>query len=152
MPIVDLDHDGIDDEMYAAQTITFSNIHEYMVSYLYHAGCLDKVKTTIVAFGSLLDKHLSPIHYSMRTLNNMMRDELRHLVDVYDTYHTVMISVSTVASATEIVYRKYADQTYWLTGAEVVDKAVDAINHWEHGYVDLPVYKRHPLYETYFKN
>lgn len=105
-----------------------------------------------MSIGSLLDKYDSPIHYSMRHIHNMMRNILSDLSRLYENYHTLTLSVSTVASTTEILYRKYADQTYWLTGSEVVDKAVDSINKWQHVYEDIPIYKKHPLYETYFKH
>jgi hypothetical protein len=138
--------------MYASQITTFEHLHEYVVNYLFQEWCLESIKMTIVALWSLIDKHPSPIHHSMRTLNNMMRDALSRLASENKNYHCVMTSVSTVATATEIVYRKYADQSYWLTWADVVDKSVEVIGARKNSYQDIEVYKKHPLFEIYFKN
>ena len=71
---------------------------------------------------------------------------LSHLIDIYDNYHTITLSVSTVATITEISYRKFADQYYWLSGSEVVDKSIEYIDNRKHQYQDIEVFKKHPLF------
>lgn len=151
-PIIDKDNDGIDDEMYNAQIKTFDNIHSYINNFFKQDANYNKIKFTIVGMWSLIDRFNSPIHQSMRAVNNITRERLKKIAKKNSNYHTIMLSLSTVATETEKQYRKYADQTYWLSGSEVVDKSIETISHRENIYEDIAIYKYHPLYETYFKN
>lgn len=150
--IIDVNKDGIDDEVYEAQIVTFDNLHEFLVEYLIQKKIFETIKMTIVGFGSLIDDRLSPIHYSMRSVNNIMREKFKLLSKTYAHYRAIILSASTIATEKEIKYRKYADQTYWLTGAEVVDKSISYIEGGDGGYMDIPIFKYHPLYQQYFKD
>ncbi|MEI6773457.1 MAG: hypothetical protein WCL18_01110 [bacterium] len=88
----------------------------------------------------------------MREINTIMRDKLRSIAEEESNHHIVMLSLSTVATETEKKYRQFADQSYWLSGNDVVDKSISTINNRKNVYEDLPIYKYHPLYESYFKN
>jgi hypothetical protein len=63
-----------------------------------------------------------------------------------------MLSLSTVATDTEKLYRKFADQTYRLSWADVVDKSMSTLSHRKNAYEDIPIYKYHPLYASYFSH
>lgn len=150
--IIDADKDGIDDTVYHTQLTTFDNLHEFLVNYLTQEGVYRSIKITVVALASIIDEIESPIHFSMRSVNNLMRKKLQELTSQRSHYHAVILSTSTIATKVEVEYRKYADQTYWLHGCEVVDKAIPSIEDSRFGYHDVKIYKHHPLYHSYFKN
>lgn len=150
-PIIDLDADGMDDEMYAAQIETFDNTYSCVHDFIKLQKRFDDVKFTVVGMWSLLDTCDSPIHKSMREINNLMRSKLQILAKNESNHHTIMLSLSTVATESEKQYRKFADQSYWLSWSEVVDKSIETISHRKNIYEDIPIYKYHPLYESYFK-
>lgn len=142
----------MDDEMYAAQIETFDNLYICVSDFFKKHGLYDTTKFTVVGMWSLIDKFTSPIHKSMREINNIMRDKLRIIAEEEGNHHTVMLSLSTVATETEKKYRQFADKTYRLSGNDVVDKSICTINNRKNIYEDLPIYKYHPLYDSYFKN
>ena len=151
-PIVDINNDGMDDEMYDAQICTLDNLYVCVSDFFKNNQLYDTIKFTVVGMWSLIDKFNSPIHKSMREINNIMRDKLRRIANEESNHHTIMLSLSTVATETEKKYRQFADQTYWLSGTDVVDKSIDTINNRKNIYEDLPIYKYHPLYDSYFKH
>ena len=151
-PIVDLDNDGMDDEMYAAQIDTFDNTYSCIHDFIKLQNKFDDIKFTIVGMWSLLDTCDSPIHKSMREINNIMRSKLQKMAQREPNHHTIMLSLSTVATSSEKQYRKFADQSYWLSWSEVVDKSIETISHRKNVYEDIPIYKYHPLYTSYFKH
>lgn len=152
--IIDNNGDGLDDEMYAAQVTTFTNLHEFLVGFLTKAGVFSSLHITLVGFGSLIDKRFepSPIHRSIRGVNNITRKIFHELSRQYSNYAPLIFTVSTVATEKEKEYRKHADQTYWLLPSELVDKAMKYIDDTQLGYRDKHIYKTHPLFEFYYKN
>lgn len=151
-PIVDLNNDGMDDEMYAAQIETFDNTYSCIHDFIKLQNKFDDIKFTIVGMWSLLDTCDSPIHKSMREINNIMRSKLQKMAQMEPNHHTIMLSLSTVATTSEKQYRKFADQSYRLSWSEVVDKSMETISHRKNIYEDISVYKYHPLYASYFKH
>lgn len=151
-PIIDLDGDDIDDEMFDSQIKTFDNLYDSVSSFFKQNNLYNEIKFTIIGMGSWIDKFNSPIHKSMREINNLMRDKLKLMAFENHNHHTIMLSLSTVATETEKQYRRFADQTYWLSGRDVVDKSIETINDWKNVYEDISIYRYHPLYESYFKN
>jgi hypothetical protein len=101
--------------MYAAQIQTFDNVYTAVYDFFVQKDLYQRMKFTVVGMGSLLDTIDSPIHTSMREINNKTRDLLSILAQKHDNHHTVMLSLSTVATDTEKLYRKFADQTYRLS-------------------------------------
>lgn len=88
----------------------------------------------------------------MREVNNIMRNEFEKIAQNNQNCHTIILSVSTVATESEKKYRRFADQTYWLSGHDVVDKSIETIMNRKNVYQDIPIYKYHPLYKSYFED
>lgn len=150
--IEDKDGDGLDDEMYNAQIVTFVNLHQVLVDYLIGRGVYETITITLVGFVSLTDRKKSSIHKSMRAVNNVMRKLFHKLGTDHFNYRTFVFALSTVATAKEIEYRKFADQTFWLLPAEVRSRTMFYINNMElMGHIPVDVFHDHPLYKKLFK-
>ncbi len=150
--INDANGDGFDDEMFDAQINTFENLHSFLVSSLEQKGVFNSIRMVLVGFTSLMDLRYSPLHKSMRAINNVMRQRFLALSQQYFNYRAIIFFVSTIATEKELEYRKHADKTFWLSPEYLCNKSIPVIDDASVGYVPKKIFKNHPLYDVYFKN
>lgn len=151
--IKDIDGDGVDDEMYAAQITTFHNLHNFMVDYIKAKSndLFEKIQMTIVGFTSMMDFRYSPIHVSIKNVNDYMR-QVFHKLSLNYNYRVRLFALSTVATDKEKEFRAYADQTFWLTGTDVRRDSIPIItNKFLAKYHEEPLFTDHPVWHKLFE-
>ena len=150
-PQTDYDHDGIDDEVYAKNVITFFNLVEPLV---------EKVKQirtplTLCQIGSVSDLYQVPFWQSFSKSKDKVRKYLKSLTADYLKSITLNIS-STLDEEGRKFGRVNADTTYWQTAQELVAKSIgslDGMRTLASPYAEIDFYKHNPNFrQDYFTN
>jgi hypothetical protein len=150
---IDLDGDGIDDEVLHCTYTTFKNTHEALLE------CLqifekDNLPKYINIVGTLLDKKLwiPSSHASMIKTNNLLRDYVKQICEVDKSYKVNCVSVGTIATESELSYRKNWEHDYWLKEKTVVDSILERNIAFVSEYTDEDRYEHNPRYVEYYKD
>lgn len=142
--IIDIDKDGIDDEVYATNVITLKNTLKVLLSSLNR-----NQKIKVCAFGSISDKHDIPFWNSYTKSKNIIRGYLKDLCE-QNYIHALMSNVSTVDTGNENLLRPNADKTYWLHPDEIVSQTLPELVNIS-SYKEIDLFKENPDFdENYY--
>lgn len=153
-PEIDLDGDGIDDEVLESNVSTFGNIEEPLSRFVKQ---LSKVTNIVeVGFGSVSDKYKVPFWLSYSRSKDILRGEISgrarrnsHNIKV----RGIFVNVSSVNTRNENNLRPNADRTYWLEPNEIVNDTLRLIigdnqrDDHELRYVETDVFKPRPDFD-----
>ncbi len=121
-PQLDVDGDGMDDEVYASNVITFKNIEGPLTEVVRQQGKITDL--LLCGFGSVSDRYKIPLWLSY----SRAKDILRQYISVRarqngSNIHVkgVFVNVSSVNTGNENKLRPFADKTHWLEPEEIVD-------------------------------
>lgn len=141
--IIDVDQDGIDDEVYDANVLTLKNALQALLAQDY------PVKIKVCTFASVSDKYDIPFWQSYTKSKNIMRDYLKELYE-QGFIQALVVNVSTVDTGNENNLRPRADKTYWLDPREVVSAVLPELLDLS-GYKEIDVIKERPGFgESYY--
>ncbi|NQZ85619.1 MAG: hypothetical protein HRU03_07915 [Nanoarchaeales archaeon] len=134
---VDENCDGIDDNVFSSNVITFTNFVSCLKDKL-----SDKQSLTCVAFGSVSDKYNIRYWLSYTKSKNVLREKLYKSSNDASGFSSVFVNVSTVDTGNENKLRPNPlDKKNWLTTDEVVTCSMPYILTCC-GYVEIDVYKK----------
>ncbi|MBP7708747.1 hypothetical protein KA107_03600 [Candidatus Pacearchaeota archaeon] len=150
-PHIDLNGDGIDDEVYAGNVTAFMNL----VQPLIRAVRETNTPTTIVQIGSLSDIYGVPYWQSFTKSKNIVRQYLKSIAS--PTIKGITLSVGSTLDEEGRKYgRVNADTTYWQTAEELVEKSWRSIGRMrglDSTYAEFDFYKHNPNFkQDYFTN
>lgn len=141
-PEIDIDRDGIDDEVYRSNVETFNNVEDPLLRLVKETGKINDL--SLCGFGSVSDRYKVPFWPSY----SKSKDILRRLISGKtrqdsSTLHIkgVFINVSSVKTGNEKKLRPYADTTYWLQPDEIVDDSSDALTRNRIRYMEIDMFK-----------
>jgi short-subunit dehydrogenase len=140
VPIIDIDNDGIDDEVYQTNVLTLKSIVKVLLSRL-----SSNQKLKVCAFASITDKHNIPFWTSYTKSKNIVRGYLKDLC-VQNYLHALMVNVSTVDTGNENLLRPNADKTYWLDSGEIVSQVLPELVHVS-SYKEIDLFKEKPDFD-----
>lgn len=126
--ILDINGDGIDDEVYAMNVLTLKNVLKSLLAQRHPSA-----KIRVCAFASVSDKYNVPFWNSYTRSKNIVREYLRELCDLAHI-QALVVNVSTVDTGNENGLRPNADKTYWLQPSEIVVRVLPEL-------IDLSTYK-----------
>jgi NADP-dependent 3-hydroxy acid dehydrogenase YdfG len=156
LPEIDLNNDGIDDEIYATNIETFVNvIKPVMVSLIEKRKQGEQVNLGMYGLGSLSDKHSVPCWNSYSKSKNILRSLIYHTIKYYPEFvRGMMLNVSTVDTERENELRPNADKEFWLKGSEVAEASLPFILNEQVGsWRELDIYKPSPYFKKgYYEN
>jgi short-subunit dehydrogenase len=150
-PHIDLDGDGIDDEVYASNVTACLNLAEPLV---------DKIRSTsksmtIVQIGAIGDIYCVPYWQSFTKSKNVIRRYLKSITVKNVRGITLNVS-STLDEDNNKFGRVNADTSYWQTSKELVAKSVgtiDTMKTLDSRYLEVDFYKHDPNFKSdYFTN
>lgn len=141
---VDIDRDGIDDEIYTTNVLTLKNILKILLARLNN-----NQKVKVCVFASISDKHNVPFWNSYTKSKNILREYLKELCK-QGYAHTLVVNVSTVDTGNENLLRPNADRTYWLHPDEIVSQTLPELVNVTL-YKEINVFKNKPDFnENYY--
>ncbi len=139
LPDGDCDGDGIDDEVYNSNVLTFQNIATPLLKRIEAEG--RPVPVLFCAFGSISDKYKIKFWNSYTESKNILRKWLGELVcNNPGKVRGLFINVSTTNTTNENILRPFADKEKWLSPEEVVERSVPFIES-AHEWKEVEVYK-----------
>lgn len=149
----DVNQDGIDDEVFDCTFTTLKNTREALITCLESIGKPELPKYINIIW-TLLDKKASEpaSHKSMVRTNKIIRDYVSDLCRQDPTYKWVCVSVWTIATENELMYRKYGEHQYWLKEAMVVDSILARNHVFINEFTDADLFVHNPRYEAYYKH
>ncbi len=127
-PEADNDKDGIDDEIYASNYTTFSNVEEPLSLFASQEGNIDDL--VLCGFGSVSDRYKVPFWLSYSKAKDVLRQNISTLARQNEKslkVRGVFINVSSVNTENENKLRPNADKTNWLYPGEIVDDSFDIL-------------------------
>lgn len=149
---LDLDKDGIDDEVFNCTYTTFNNIHDIVVEFLKDIGKWTLPKYINIIWTLLDKKNREPSsHKSMIKTNKLLRNYVLWLCEKDWTYKWVCVSVWTIATESELNHRKHWEHQYWLKESSVVSSILERNSVFVNEYSDVDLYVHNPRYEQYYK-
>jgi len=152
-PEIDKNDDGIDDEIYSSNILTFTNLFNLLKSRLKKTkGC---PRLVVCAFGSISDQYNIPFWNSYTKSKNILRGKMKGsaLRNKNVKVRGVFVNVSTVDTGNERGLRPYAKRNYWLTPKEIVDSSIGIIENGRRGYTEINIYKDNPDFDpTWYTN
>lgn len=152
-PEKDTNNDGIDDEIYSSNILTFTNLFGLLKSEL---GKVEGHPQLVVcAFGSISDQYNIPFWNSYTRSKNLLRKKIKSSVVRCKNIKVkgVFVNVSTVDTGNERNLRPHADRHYWLTPKEIVDSSVEIIEKGRRSYTEINIYKENPDFNpTWYTN
>ena len=150
-PHIDLDGDGIDDEVYSSNVTTFFNLAEPLIEKTKQ----EKIPITIINIGSISDVYNVPYWQSFSKSKNMVRKYLKSIA--LENVKSLTMNVGSTLDETGRTYgRINADTTHWQTTKELVDKSIGIIETMENldsNYLEIDFFKHDPNFRSdYFTN
>ncbi|HLC78653.1 MAG TPA: hypothetical protein VJH92_06015 [Candidatus Nanoarchaeia archaeon] len=156
VPEKDQDKDGIDDDIYASNVLTFANIFnslKNMVKKEVKKG--HKIHLTVSAFGSITDKYYIPFWNSYTASKNKLREMIKTAIlrNKMLAINGVFVNISTADTGNERKLRPYGNAKYWLTVKEIVQYSVDHLISPKKSWVEMNIYKFNPSFNpTWYTN
>jgi len=155
-PKEDYDLDGIDDEVYDSNVVSFLSIFVPLVKKIEKLSKRNKINLKIMCFGSVTDKYSIPYWTSYTNAKNKLRNILKNSIEnkVFRKFMKVLfINVSTVDTGNENLLRPFADKSYWLEPEEIVIKSVKELLKDKKGWTEIDIYKHKPEFDpSYYHN
>ena len=141
-PEVDIDGDGIDDEVYASNVKTFNNVKNPLLELAEQTGNISDL--TLCAFGSVSDRYKVPFWISYSKSKDILRQHISGMARQSGknvNIKGVFVNVSSVNTGNERQLRPYADMTHWLQPDEIVDDSVDVLIRSRIRNMEMDVFK-----------
>lgn len=150
-PHIDLDEDGIDDEVLSSNCSTFLNLAEPLI---------DKVRPTkipmsICNIGSISDVFNVPYWQSFSRAKNKVRQFCK---STYETnINSIFLNISSTLDENHNTYgRKNIDTSYWQTSSELLEKSFSLLDNFHKmstNYAEFDFFKFNPSFRPdYFTN
>lgn len=155
-PEKDNNKDGIDDDVYASNVLTFTNIFNSIkerVKQEVKKG--HKMKLTVSAFGSITDKYYIPFWNSYTASKNNLRKIIKNSIlrNKALAIHGVFVNISTADTGNERNLRPYGNAKYWLTVKEIVQYSVNHLTKPKKSWIEMNIYKFNPNFNsTWYTN
>ena len=155
-PEKDKDNDGIDDDVYASNVLTFKNIFNSITDKIkaeIKKG--HKMKLTVSAFGSITDKYYIPFWNSYAASKNNLRKIIKNAILRNKTLsiHGVFVNISTADTGNERSLRPYGNNKYWLTVKEIVQYSLSHLTNSKKSWIEMNIYKFNPNFNpTWYTN
>ena len=151
-PGVDKDKDGIDDEVFASNVLTFLHIFNALKQ---KVEKIKGLRFTICAFGSISDKYNIPFWKSYTKSKDFLRGVIKSaaLNDKSKLIRAIFVNVSTTDTGNERNLRPYANRKYWLKPKEIVKASLPLILKKKDIWNELNIYKPNPNFDpTWYTN
>ena len=150
-PHIDVDGDGIDDEIYQTNVAAYLNLAEPLIDKI----CKEKLPVQIVNIGSISDTFNVSYWQSFTKAKNIVRNFGKSINT--ENIQDIMLNVSsTLDEYGDMFGRINADVTYWQTTDELLDKAVPylkAIAEINTPHSEASFFKYNPNFtKDYFTN
>ncbi len=143
---IDLNEDGIDDDVYATNVLTLKNTLKGILNHIKQQKTLK-----ICVFASVSDKYEIPFWASYTKAKNVLRGYLRELSSTSQV-DALVVNVSSVDTGNENLLRPHADRTYWLQPKQIVLAALPKLLNLS-GYQEIDVLNKKPGFnEKYYLN
>ncbi|MBW2990344.1 hypothetical protein KY348_01425 [Candidatus Woesearchaeota archaeon] len=152
-PEIDRDKDGIDDEVYKSNVLTFTTLAKPLTERVTRHNYKKKLKTilTFCGIGSISDTYSVPFWQSYSKSKNILREYIRNLVS--ENTRGMFVNVSSVNTGKEKQYRPCANTTHWITPQEVVRKSIPYIENKDVLWQEIALFRPNPKYTpSYFKD
>jgi NADP-dependent 3-hydroxy acid dehydrogenase YdfG len=148
VPNIDTNKDGIDDEVYNTNVITFLNVVEPLIIKLgEQAKKGSSISFTMCGFGSISDKYNIPFWQSYTKSKDALRNFIRYLTRRKKTegfIRGIFINISTADTGKENELRPFADKKYWLKPKEIVSQSINHILDDRLKWKEIDIYKPMP--------
>jgi len=138
IPCGDADGDGISDEIFESNVLTFKHVVQHLISLEKHL--------TICNIGSISDRYGIPWWRSYSRAKNLVREQMRELAK-RKAVRGISVNVSTVQTTKECQLRPCADQRFWLSPDEMAKKAMPYIMRGPDGYLEIDIFKDRPDFD-----
>lgn len=151
IPSKDTDMDGIDDEIFASNVLTFTNLFSIICKSLSKITVKPKIK--ILAFGSITHDYNIPFWQSYTKSKQILKDSIKKAINKGDMQvKCVFVNVSTVDTGNERNLRPFGNRRYWLSTGEIVSVSLKYLNKKEN-WTEINVYKDNPKFNpTWYTN
>lgn len=149
-PVIDEDKDGIDDEVYKSNVITFYNLIKPLLTKLNEQSAVGNfIPMTVCAFGSISDKYEIPYWQSYTKAKEILRHFIRSLVGhkASGLIRGLFINLSSVDTENERQLRPKADRTYWLKCEEIVEQTLPLLLEQGPFWQEVDVFKKDPTFD-----
>ncbi|MEI7563951.1 MAG: hypothetical protein WCJ39_10390 [bacterium] len=150
VPFIDIDGDGIDDEVYQSNVVTFLHLAEPLIARVTSLH----IPLTICNIGSLGDIYNVPFWQSFTKSKNMLRKYMKS--NTLPLVKSLFFNVSSTLDETGEKYgRPFADTTYWLDARDLVHRSVSYLDAFDlqTGHMELDFFNPCPWYsKDYFTN
>lgn len=150
VPAIDIDGDGIDDEVYQSNVITFLHLAEPLIEKVSSKN----IPLTICNIGSVGDIYNVPFWQSFTKSKNIIRKYMKS--NTIPLVKSIFFNVSsTLDDGGEKYGRPLADTTYWLDSKDLVKRSVQYLDVFDmlSGHLELDFFNWCPWYtKEYFTN
>ncbi len=150
VPAIDVDGDGIDDEIYQSNVLTFLHLAEPLMEKTTHYG----IPLTICNIGSLGDIYNVPFWQSFTKSKNILRKSMKS--NTIKSVKSIFFNVSSMLDdAGEKYGRPFADTRYWLNSKDLVKRSIQYLDAFDmmSGHLELDFFNTCPWYtKDYFTN
>ena len=155
-PEIDIDGDGIDDEVYKTNIETFLNILRSLLPRIENQHREGRaLSLALCGLGSISDKYQVAYWSSYTKAKNVLRSIIYNLVqEKPESVRGLFVNVSTVDTENENELRPFADKTYWLKAKEIANASLPFVLGEESGsWKQVDVFKESPLFrEGYYED
>lgn len=148
-PQIDLDKDGIDDEVYGTNVVAFRNLADLLVKQSKEKD----LALTLINIGSISDIFDVPYWQSFTRSKNIVRQYMK--ANSSDRINGLMLNISSTLDVDAEVYaRKFANTTYWQTESELLNKVKPLFEiNLNSNYAEFDFFKHNPNFKSdYFTN
>lgn len=145
----DLNKDGIDDEVFSSNVLTFLHVFRAIKK----KARENDLRLTVCAFGSISDKYHVPFWASYTKSKNKLRRIIKFNAVHDRRIRGIFVNVSTTDTGNERNLRPCADREYWLKTEEIVRASLPIILNKKEKWCEINVYKPHPDFNsTWYTN
>lgn len=141
-PQNDQDGDGIDDEIYHSNVVTFENLSIPLLQLQQSQGW----NLILLAFGSLSDRENVPFWQSYTKAKNRLRRLMKEIGSVERRVFCKFVNLPTVSTGNENRTRPHADQTFWMSPKEVVEATIDIVEDRSRPFQEEDRFRVSPLF------
>jgi NADP-dependent 3-hydroxy acid dehydrogenase YdfG len=155
-PDSDVDHDGIDDDVYRSNVDTFRAIVHPLLKKLHQQALLSNpIPLKLCAFGSISDRYHVPYWQSYSKSKDILRQLMFSLVKQapVGSISGMVVNLSSVDTHNERDLRPSADKAYWLSCHEIAEKTVPVLLDEPFSWKEFDVFKPKPAFDpSYYRD
>jgi len=151
-PQVDKNKDGIDDEVFASNVLTFLHTFKALKE---RVKRIKRLKFTACAFGSISDKYSIPFWASYTRSKDLLREIIKSAAinDKTKLTRGIFVNVSTTDTGNERNLRPFANKKYWLKTEEIVRASLPLLLKNKEAWSEINIYKPNPKFNaTWYTN